>query len=304
MTPVEHTARALERLQIPTALREPLKNHTTFRIGGPAAIFATPNTARQFFEAVATVRNTGLPFLVLGKGSNILFEDGGYPGLILCTEGLDAITVQENEVVAGAGADLTAVCEAACAAGLAGMEFACGIPGSVGGAVYMNAGAFGGEVRDVLKEASVLDDALRICPLDAEGLELNYRHSVLQTRPWVVLSARFALAPGNRNDIRAHMDEILRRRAEKQPLDKPSAGSAFKRPPGAFAGALIEQCGLRGYRVGGAAVSEKHCGFIVNMGGATSGDVLALVDHIVNTVHAKTGITLEKEFRVVGAGPA
>ena len=202
-------------------------------------------------------------------------------------------------LTAGAGVRLTALCRAALEHGLSGLEFAYGIPGTVGGAVYMNAGAYGGEMKDVLTVVRYLTTEGKVVQASAAELDLSYRHSIFEENGGCILSAQFALQPGNAADIRAKMDELMAKRADKQPLDKPSAGSTFKRPAGAFAAALIDQCGLRGFRHGGAAVSDKHCGFVVNLGGATCADVLALCDEVRAIVKEKTGYELEKEIRVV-----
>ena len=247
-------------------------------------------------------RERGVRFYLLGRGSNILFADEGFDGAVIHVgDALSSVCADEEtgRICAQAGARLSEVCRAALCAGLAGLEFAYGIPGTVGGAVYMNAGAYGGEMSDVLESVTFVDDAgcLRILP--AEELERGYRTSAFSKHNWCVVSAVLRLQMGESDEIRRKMSEYARRRAEKQPLDMPSAGSTFKRPQGAFAGALIEQCGLRGFSVGGAAVSEKHCGFVVNRGGATCADVLELTDRIVQIVREKTGYVLEKEIRVV-----
>ena len=209
------------------------------------------------------------------------------------------VTVEDSRVFAGAGASLRSLCTAAQAHGLAGLEFAYGIPGSVGGAVYMNAGAYGGEIKTVLCQASFLDETGALRTLPAADLQLGYRTSIFEKQPWCILEAVFALQPGDPSAIAAKMADLLGRRKEKQPLDVPSAGSTFKRPQGAYAGQLIEQCGLRGFRVGGAQVSEKHCGFVVNADNATCADVVSLTDQVRRMVKEKTGFTLEREIRVV-----
>lgn len=202
-------------------------------------------------------------------------------------------------MTAGAGALLAHVCLAAAEAGLAGLEFAYGIPGCVGGGVYMNAGAYGGEMKDILENATFFDDQLREVTLSAADLHLGYRTSAFELMPWCILRASFLLEPGNADEIRERMRDFAQRRVDKQPLDMPSAGSTFKRPKGAYAGALIDKCGLRGYAVGGAAISEKHCGFVVNKGGATCADVICLTDTVAKIVKEQTGYTLEREIRVV-----
>lgn len=289
-----------EKAAIHCVCGEPMAKHTSFHIGGPARLFCTPSGAQQLAQAIRLCRAYGVRYYVVGKGSNLLFSDAGFDGAVLSTARLADAPVFEGELVrAGAGLGLNALCKAAAQHGLGGLEFAYGIPGSVGGAVYMNAGAYGGEIKDVLHSVAFLDDAGAVRTLPAGQLELGYRTSVFARTGWCVLEALFQLKQADPGQIQEKMQQLMQRRIDKQPLELPSAGSAFKRPQGAFAGALIEQCGLRGARVGGAAISEKHCGFIVNLGGATCADVLALADLVQQTVQQKTGYTLEKEIRVV-----
>ncbi|MDL2324770.1 UDP-N-acetylmuramate dehydrogenase [Ruminococcaceae bacterium OttesenSCG-928-A16] len=285
---------------IPFVQNEPLQNHTSFKIGGPARLFCTPGTTQQLAAAMQAARQNGVPCYLLGKGTNVLFCDEGHHGLVIePSAALTHIAVEGDTVVAGAGTQLANVCVAAQQNSLAGLEFAYGIPGSVGGAVYMNAGAYGGETCDVLQSVTYMAEDGTIQQLDVEQLALGYRTSIFQTRPWCILTATYKLNKGNKAEILALMQDYMGRREDKQPLDMPSAGSAFKRPPGAFAGALIDQSGLRGYQVGGAAISQKHCGFIVNMGQATCADVLQLANDVSDIVKEKTGYVLEKEIRVV-----
>ena len=280
--------------------QEPLSAHTTFKIGGPAAVFAQPVQEDQLCGAIALCKELSVPYYVLGNGSNILFGDKGWSGAVICLAKLRGEVHQEgNTLWAPAGMPLNMLCMAALRAGLAGLEFAYGIPGTVGGAVYMNAGAYGGEMKDVLVSVRHLNAQGEIVETPASALDLRYRHSIFEESGDCILSAKVSLTPGDPEKISEQMNELMGRRRDKQPLDKPSAGSAFKRPAGAFAGALIDQCGLRGYRHGGAAISEKHCGFVVNLGGATCEDVLALCQEVQNIVKEKTGYTLEKEIRVV-----
>ena len=279
---------------------EPLASHTTFKIGGPAAVFVRPDGEAQLCQAVRLCRQLAVPCYLLGNGSNVLFGDKGYAGAVISTAGMKGeVSRQGDALTAPAGMPLGVLCMAALHAGLTGLEFAYGIPGTVGGAVYMNAGAYGGEMKDVLVSVRYLTAEGTVEEIPASQLELGYRHSVFETNGGCILAATVRLAPGDPDAIAAKMNELMGRRRDKQPLDKPSAGSTFKRPAGAFAGALIEQCGLRGHRCGGAAVSEKHCGFVVNLGGATCADVLALCDEVARTVKEQTGYTLEKEIRVV-----
>lgn len=299
---MEELTQALRAGGVAFARQEPLAKHCTFKIGGPAALFVRPKTEAQLCLAVSLCKANGTPYYLLGNGSNVLFADEGYRGAVIDLTALQTgIAREENTLSAGAGVRLSALCAAALDASLTGLEFAYGIPGTVGGAVYMNAGAYGGEVKDILRSVRYLSAGGEIIEAPASQLELGYRHSIFEQNGGCILSAVFALEPGDAKAIRAQMDELMARRAAKQPLDKPSAGSTFKRPAGAFAGALIEQCGLRGHRHGGAAVSEKHCGFVVNLGGATCADVLALCEEVKTEVEQKTGYTLEKEIRVVKA---
>ena len=280
---------------------EPLASHTTFKIGGPAAVFVQPDGEAQLCQAVRLCRQLAVPCYLLGNGSNVLFGDGGFAGAVICLAGMpgEAVAEEGNILSAPAWLPLSALCAAALRAGLTGLEFAYGIPGTVGGAVYMNAGAYGGEMKDVLASVRYLTAEGQIVEAPAAELDLGYRHSVFESNGGCILSAAVGLAPGDPSAIAARMNDLMGRRRDKQPLDKPSAGSTFKRPVGAFAGALIEQCGLRGHRHGGAAISEKHCGFVVNLGGATCADVLALCSEVQQIVKEQTGFVLEKEIRVV-----
>ena len=280
--------------------QEPLAAHTTFKIGGPAAVFIQPAQEDQLCSAIALCRELSVPYYVLGNGSNTLFGDKGWNGAVICLAGLRGEVHQEGDNLwAPAGMPLNMLCMAALRASLTGLEFAYGIPGTVGGAVYMNAGAYGGEMKDVLVSVRHLNAQGEIVETPASELDLGYRHSIFEDNGDCILSAQVRLAPGDAQKISEQMNDLMGRRRDKQPLDKPSAGSTFKRPVGAFAGALIDQCGLRGYRHGGAAISEKHCGFVVNLGGATCADVLALCQEVQTIVKEKTGFTLEKEIRVV-----
>lgn len=278
---------------------EPMRLHTTFQIGGPARFFVRPHGMEGLAACAALCADRSIPLLPLGNGSNLLIADRGFDGVVLSLEYLNGIRREENSVVCGAGAKLKDVCEFACAQELAGLEFAYGIPGTAGGAVFMNAGAYGGEMRDVVARSWFLRGNTSGC-FEKDAHDFAYRHSVYSGGGRVITQAAFALAPGRPADIRSQMEELMQRRRDKQPLDYPSAGSVFKRPPGHFAGTLIDQCGLKGARVGGAAVSEKHAGFIVNLGGATCADVQALIQKIQADVLQKTGVQLESEIRVIG----
>lgn len=300
MSDIAALVRALRAERLPALQGEPLSRHTTFQIGGPAAVFCRPETPAQLLRTLELCREHGVRSYLLGNGSNTLFSDAGFDGAVVCTvEMKRPVTVSGNVLRAAAGAPLGAVCRKAQQAGLAGLAFAFGIPGTVGGAVYMNAGAYGGELKQVLRRVTFLDRALRLDSLPVQELALGYRTSRFETEGGVILEAEFSLAPGDPAAIEAEMQELMARRREKQPLELPSAGSTFKRPQGAFAGALIEQAGLRGFAVGGAAVSTKHCGFVVNTGGATCADVVALTEEVARIVYEKTGYRLEREIRVV-----
>lgn len=293
---------ALGDCGVPLRMGEPMSRHTTFRIGGPAEYFARPETPEELRLLLAACARDNLPCFILGKGSNLLVGDGGIPGLTIAMENLSEITVEGETVRAQAGASLMALCAAARDAGLTGLEFAYGIPGQVGGGVYMNAGAYGGELKDVLVSAEFLDERGELHTLPAEQLELGYRHSIFTGKKLVILSAEFRLRrdEGGSGAVSARMNEIYSRRREKQPLEWPSAGSTFKRPEGAYAAALIDQCGLKGLQIGGARVSEKHAGFVINTGDAVCADVLALIQEVQRVVKEKTGFLLEPEVEITG----
>lgn len=280
---------------------EPLAAHCTFKIGGPARLFVQPVDRAQLCRAVALCKAQGVRYYLLGNGSNILFADEGYNGAVLAISSMqDAVEVHGTQLTAGAGVRLSALCKTALEHGLTGLEFAYGIPGTVGGAVYMNAGAYGGELKDVLESVTFLDDNLQLRTLPAADLAMGYRTSIFEQNPgWCILSVTVVLHRGDGAAVLAKMQELLGKRKEKQPLEWPSAGSTFKRPVGAFAGKLIEDCGLRGFTVGGAQISEKHCGFVINRGGATCADVVELTEQVKQIVKQKTGFVLEREIRVV-----
>ena len=279
---------------------EPLSAYTTFRIGGPAEMLLFPQDEETLQKLLVFCKGTDtVPFL-LGKGSNLLIPDSGLSGVTICTERMQKhALLSQNEIVCEAGLSLSKLCLFAQSVALSGLEFAYGIPGSVGGAVFMNAGAYGGEMCDVLSTVTSVDMDGRLHVHTVDDLQLGYRTSVFQDNGETILSAVVRLKSGDPEQIRAKMDDILQRRKDKQPLNLPSAGSAFKRPEGYYAGALIEQCGLKGYAIGGAQVSEKHAGFIVNRGGASASDVLRLIEYIQQTVLRETGVSLEPEIRCV-----
>lgn len=282
-------------------VEEPMDRHTTFRIGGPADYFLIPETYEQIQKILEICRREELPYFILGNGSNLLVSDQGYRGVIIQTfRNFSGVTVDGNKIRAASGALLSAIAAAAKNASLTGFEFAGGIPGTLGGAVVMNAGAYGGEMKDVLEEVTVMDQEGQIRILKVDELEMGYRTSIIKKAGYLVLEAVIALEPGNQERIKERMRELTEQRTSKQPLEYPSAGSTFKRPEGYFAGKLIMDCGLRGYRVGGAQVSEKHCGFVINTGGATAQDVRTLMQNVSDKVFEKYGVTLEPEVKFLG----
>ena len=281
---------------------EELSKHTSFKIGGPAEIFAKPESTEQVSAIIEFCNKNEIPILPLGKGSNILISDNGIPGVVMYFgSGFGkTILLDEETIYCEAGTSLGALCNFALENGLTGLEFAYGIPGSVGGAVFMNAGAYGGEIKDVIVYADHVDKEGKTGRFTGEELQMSYRHSAYSDKQYFITGAAFKLQKGDKTEIKAKMDDLLRRRFDKQPMDKPSAGSTFKRPEGAFASALIDQCGLKGYRVGGAEVSTKHAGFVVNIGGATCADVLQLIKDIQEKVKNETGFFIEPEVEILG----
>ncbi len=279
---------------------EILANHNTFKIGGKAEVFIQPKTKDELCNATAICKSADVKIFYLGKGSNILFSDEGFNGAVIDICAMQApCELNGNVITANAGVSLASLCIFAQKNALSGLEFAYGIPGSVGGAVYMNAGAYGGEMSDTLKTVEVLTANGDIITRTASEMNFGYRKSAVQKNGDCILSATFELKNADKEQIKAKMDEHMKQRKDKQPIEMPSAGSTFKRPEGAFAGALIDECGFRGFKMGNAAVSEKHCGFVVNLGGATCKDVLELCEHIQKIVKEKTGYTLEREVRVI-----
>ena len=276
---------------------EPMKRHTTFRIGGPARIFVTPRTEEAFIRGLELCRRRKIPWYVIGNGSNLLVNDRGYEGVVLSTEKLDCFCAEGGTVRALAGVRLSRLAKAAAENSLTGLEFAAGIPGTLGGAVVMNAGAYGSEMKDVLLWARVLDQYGQVRRLDAEELNLGYRTSIIEREGYVVLEAGIRLSQGEQSQIYGRMEELAKKRQEKQPFEYPSAGSTFKRPKGYFAGKLIDDAGLRGFRMGDAQVSKKHCGFVVNRGDATCAQVMALCEEVTRRVREQFGVELEMEVR-------
>ncbi len=281
--------------------QERMNSHTTFRIGGPARYFLSPENSRELAEALALCRERDIPWFILGNGSNLLVSDRGYQGAVISMgRGFSRIRREGNQIIAGAGALLSSIARKAWEGGLTGLEFAAGIPGSLGGGVVMNAGAYGGELKDVLSYVQVLTDEGQIEKMPSAQLELGYRTSNILSRGYVVLEAGFSLREGKKEEILAQMEELAARRRAKQPLEYPSAGSTFKRPAGYFAGKLIQDAGFSGFQVGGAQVSPKHCGFVVNTGNASGADVSLLCAQVAAGVKEKFGVELELEVKKLG----
>ena len=282
-------------------LEEPMAKHTTFQIGGPAQVFVTPGTIEQIGQIVMICNADKIPFFVLGNGSNLLVSDRGMDGVVIqLYQNFSACSVEGNLVRAEAGTMLVTIGNMAADAQLTGFEFASGIPGTLGGAVMMNAGAYGGEMSDIVKTVRLMDEAGHVFEKSGEEMEFGYRKSIVEREHYIVLDAVLELAPGQKEVIRARMKELSEARREKQPLEYPSAGSTFKRPEGYFAGKLIMDANLRGYQVGGAQISEKHCGFVVNRGGATADDVLCLIRDVQDRVEEMFQVRLEPEVKLVG----
>ena len=298
---MQHLLNTLRKIAPDRVLENaPMSRYTTFRVGGPADVLFLPASVEELRTALAAAEREGVPVCLIGNGSNLIVRDGGIRGLVIALgEPFSEIRVEGTQVWAQAGARLSAVAAAAQRAGLAGLEFASGIPGTLGGGCAMNAGAYGGELKDVLVWADVLLDG-ELRRLSRDEMEMGYRSTMPLRRGAIVLSACFELRQDDPEAIQERMRDLANRRREKQPLNLPSAGSTFKRPEGHFAGALIEQCGLKGCRIGGAQVSEKHAGFIVNVGDATAADILQLIAHVQAVVQAQTGVLLETEVRVLG----
>lgn len=279
---------------------ELLKNHTYIKLGGKADVFITPTNYQQVCEIVKVARNNDIPITIIGNGSKLIIREGGIRGIIFSFKKLKNIDVIDTNIIAQSGADLITVADIALEHELTGVEFACGIPGTIGGAVFMNAGAYGGEMKDVLSSVLVVDVNGNLVKKDAKELKLDYRYSNISETKDIVIEATLTLKKGNYEDIKAKMDELTIKRNERQPLEYPSCGSVFKRPNGYYSGKLIQDCGLQGYRIGGAEVSKKHAGFIVNVNNATANDYIALIEHIQRTVKAKFNVDLEQEVKIIG----
>ncbi len=277
----------------------PISEFLTFRVGGPCKAMVFPDTIGKIRIIVEFLRNNNLKYFVIGRGSNLIAPDSGYDGVIINTCNLESISIDDNILTCAAGTPLIKACRFALENSLSGFECLYGIPGTVGGAVYMNAGAYGGEIKDTIISASHIDENGDIVTIPSDKLDLSYRHSIYSDKDYLIVSASFKLVKGDRVEIKDKMETLMGKRKDKQPLEFPSAGSTFKRPTGYFAGALIEENGLKGYTVGGAQVSEKHAGFVINKGNATCDDILKVIEHCRETVFKATGVTLETEVRMI-----
>ena len=279
---------------------EPLREYLYTKMGGKADYLVLPNRYEQVAETVKYAKQNNIPFTVLGNGSNLIIRDGGIRGIVMLLTELNQITCENNEIVAQCGATIIDVSRRALQESLTGLEFACGIPGTVGGAVYMNAGAYGGEIKDVLDHVIVVDENGELQKVEAKDLDLSYRTSNIPEKGYIVLEATFKLQEGEQEQIKAKMDDLTFQRESKQPLEYPSCGSVFKRPPGYYAGKLIQDSNLQGVSIGDAEVSKKHAGFIINKGNATASDYIALIEHVQKTVKENFGVELEREVRIIG----
>lgn len=297
----EEFEKELKKINACVLVDEPLRAHTTFRIGGVAQFVVTPDSVTALAETLRLCSSRQVPYYIIGNGSNLLVSDTGYQGVVIrLYKTFDAISVEGEQLTAGAGALLVAVSKRAMHEGLAGMEFASGIPGTIGGALVMNAGAYGGEMKDIVSEVTVMTPQGELKTLSCEEMAFGYRKSIASEKNLIVVEARLKLKTGIKEEIEKKMQELSGARKEKQPLEFPSAGSTFKRPEGYFAGKLIDDAGLRGYQVGGARVSDKHCGFVINTGNATAADVVRLIRDVRRKVKQKSGVELEPEVRLLG----
>lgn len=296
---IENLSRIVPKESI--VLNELMSRHTTFRVGGEAACLIKVLNSKELSKIITFLRQTEHEFFVLGNGSNLLVSDNGYEGVVLKLEGeFNEIKTDGLKIISGAGASLAAVARTAMEEGLTGMEFASGIPGTMGGAIVMNAGAYDGEMKQVVKEVAVMDQEGNVLVLDNDTMEFGYRTSVIKNRPFIVLSVVLELLEGEKAEIKKKMDDFAERRREKQPLEYASAGSTFKRPEGYFAGKLIMDAGLRGFSIGGARVSDKHCGFIINTGNASATDIAELIAEVQERVKEQFGVMLEPEVIRIG----
>ncbi len=281
-------------------LNEPMKDHTTFKTGGEAKIFISPKKIDEVIKVIDIFKKYNVPFLFIGKGSNLLVRDEGFDGGIICSENMDFIEIDGDCLNIAAGASMGSVAKIALENSLSGFEFASGIPGTFGGGVFMNAGAYGEEIKDVLQEVTLLTQSGEVITLKASDILLEYRNTSIEKNGEIVLSGKIKLKKSNKEDIKSKMFDLNRQRKLKQPLEFPSAGSTFKRPPGHFAGKLIEDSGLKGFSYNGAMVSEKHCGFIINTGSAKTKDILHVIEHVKKEVYNKYNINLETEVKIIG----
>lgn len=279
---------------------EKLSTYVNFKVGGPADILLIPNSKEQVIKSIAVCKENNIPVYVIGNGSNILVRDGGFRGVVISLKGVHNVTVNDERIEAECGAMLKEVSDKAMENSLTGFEFACGIPGTIGGAVFMNAGAYDGEIAHVIESAELIDENCNIIRLTNEELDFAYRSSLVMKKGYIVLSAIFKLKKGQVKTIKELVDDLTNKRESKQPLEYPSAGSTFKRPTGYFAGKLIQDAGLKGHSIGGAAVSEKHSGFVINKGNATAKDITDLIEYIQNEVKNKFGVDLHPEVRIIG----
>lgn len=282
-------------------INELMRNHTAFKLGGPADIFVTPDSPEKLQALLKTCKDERIPFFIMGNGSNLIVRDKGIRGVVIkLIDKMNKCSVKDDIIEAEAGVLLSKVANIALKNELAGLEFASGIPGTLGGAVTMNAGAYGGEMKDVILETEYIDRNGDKIILKLEQHEFGYRKSIIQQQGGIVLRSKLRLVKGNPTEIKAKMDDLNSRRKEKQPLEMPSAGSVFKRPEGFYVGKLVQEAGLKGYTIGGAQVSPKHCGFIVNLGNATSEDVIKLIEHIKTTIKLQFDVELSTEVKIVG----
>ena len=279
---------------------EKLSGYVNFKVGGPADILLLPKTKDQVIKSIIKCKENNIPIYVIGNGSNILVRDGGFRGVVISLKGVNNITVNDDRIEAECGAMLKSVSDIALENSLSGIEFACGIPGTIGGAVFMNAGAYDGEMSKAIEAVEVIDDNCNIIVLKNHELDFGYRSSLVMKKGYIVLSAILKLEKGHVKSIKEMVDDLTNKRESKQPLEYPSAGSTFKRPTGYFAGKLIQDAGLKGYSIGGAAVSEKHSGFVINKGNATAKDITDLIEHIQKEVKEQFGVDLHPEVRIIG----
>ena len=279
---------------------EKLSSYVNFKVGGPADILLIPDSKEQVKKSIGICRENNIPVYVIGNGSNILVRDGGFRGVVISLKGVHNVTVNDERIEAECGVMLKEVSDKAMENSLTGFEFACGIPGTIGGAVFMNAGAYDGEISHVIESVEVIDENCNIINLTNEELDFGYRSSLVMKKGYIVLSAVFKLKKGQVKTIKELVNDLTNKRESKQPLEYPSAGSTFKRPTGYFAGKLIQDAGLKGYSIGGAAVSEKHSGFVINKGNATAKDITDLIEHIQDEVKKQFGVDLHTEVRIIG----